>query len=589
MKGKLLALLTAVLLIAGVICVPVSAESAASRVDLYCTVNAEGDCIVEMNVNLRLEAMTEGLKFPLPANATGITLNGSPVTSTKTASATMVNINKISDNYVGEASMRFNYTIPEAVKVYTGTTEAERKTLKVDGKYPLRLTIPMLSGFEYPVESLSFIINMPSADFSKETLQFTSTYRQTSFESDLDRQIRGTQIIGNTKKILNDREGVTMTLTVPEDMFPTVSTYVREGDPELVPILVFAGLAMLYWILFLRTWPLVRIKASTAPEGVTAGEMGCRLTLSGGDLTMMVFTWAQLGYLLISVDGNGRILLHKRMDMGNERGPFENSVYKQLFGSRRVVDATGNTYAKLCRKVARIIPQEKNMYRGNSGNMRIFRALACVSQIFCGICVAMNMTSSMALGVLMSVILGVFGMVSAWLIQDVAFRTHLRGKVPVLLGLICLVIWVILGLLCGQVWIPLGCSLGQWVYGYFAAYGGRRSDLGRHDGGQVLGLRRYLKHLPRGEINRLLKNDPDYFFNLAPYALALGVINPYARAFGRRKMDQCPYLITRVSGKRTAEEWAHMMADVADMMDARARQMQVEKWIPIHVEVKKKK
>ena len=142
------------------------------------------------------------------------------------------------------------------------------------------------------------------------------------------------------------------------------------------------------------------------------------------------------------------------------------------------------------------------MYRGNSGNIRIFRALGCVCQIFCGICVAMNMTANMTLAILMSVILSVFGMVSAWLIQDVAYRTHLRGKVPVLLGLICMVIWIILGLLCGQVWIPVGCSLGQWVFGYFAAYGGRRSDLGRHDGGQVLGLRRYLKHLPRGEINR---------------------------------------------------------------------------------------
>ena len=58
----------------------------------------------------------------------------------------------------------------------------------------------------------------------------------------------------------------------------------------------------------------------------------------------------------------------------------------------------------------------------------------------------------------------------------------------------------------------MGCILGQWVLGFFAAYGGRRSDLGRHDAGQVLGLRAYLKHLPRDGINRLLQNDPDYFF-----------------------------------------------------------------------------
>ena len=584
---RLLTLLTAVLLLSGALFIPVSAESAASRVDLYCTVNAEGDCTVEMNVSLRLETMTEGLTFPLPLEAKGITLNGSNVSTTKSTTATLVNISKISDGYVGDAQMRFNFTIPEAVKVYTGKTEEERKEIKVDGKYPILLTLPLLSGFEYPVESLSFIINMPSSDFSDDTLTFTSTYRQTSFESDLQKDVNGNQILGSTKKILNDREGVTMALVVPEEMFPTVDTYVREGNPELPYIIGCAVLALLYWILTLRTWPIKRIPASTAPEGVTAGELGCRLTLSGGDLTMMVFTWAQLGYLLISLDGNGRVLLHKRMDMGNERGPFENSVYKQLFGSRRVVDATGNAYAKLCRKVAKVVPQERNMYRGNSGNMKIFRALACLAQIFCGVCVAMNMTDILPLAILMSVILGVFGMVSAWLIQDVAFRTHLRGKVPVLIGMVCMLIWTILGLLCGQVWIPLGCCVGQWIYGYFAAYGGRRSDLGRHDSGQVLGLRRYLKRLPRNEIGRLMSNDPDYFFNLAPYAIALGVINPYAKAFGRRKLDQCPYLVTRVSGRRTAEEWGHLLADVADMMDMRARQMQIEKWLPIHIQFKK--
>ena len=579
---RLFAIVTAVILMAGILCLPASAESAASKVDLYCTVTAEGDCMVTMTVNLRLEAQVYDLTFPLPLNAKNITLNGSAVSTTKTSSATLVNISKISDGYIGDAAMRFEYTIPEVVKVNSDLP-------KVGGKYQLQLTLPMLSGFEYPVESLSFLINMPSSSFTKSDLNFTSTYRQTSFESDLDFTVNGNQIIGSSKTTLNDREGATLTMIVPESMFPTVSTYVREGNPELVYILVFAALALLYWILTLRTWPIKRVQTSTAPEGVTAGELGCRLTLSGGDLTMMVFTWAQLGYLIISLDGNGRVLLHKRMDMGNERGPFENQVYRQLFGSRRVVDATGNTYAKLVRKVAGIVPQERNVFRGNSGNIKIFRGLACIAQVFCGVCVAMNMSSNLVLATVMAVILGIFGFISAWLIQDIAYRTHLRGKVPVLIGLICVVIWIILGLLCGQVWIPLCCALGQWVFGFLAAYGGRRSDLGRHDGGQVLGLRRYLKKLQGAEINRLMLNDPDYFFNMAPYALALGIINPYARSFGRRKVGQCPYLVTRVSGSRTAEEWGHLMADVADMMDMRSRQMQLERFIPTPPQAPKKK
>ena len=556
-------------MLCSVLCIPAYAETAASKVDLYCTVNSEGDCLVTMTVNLRLEAMYDKLTFPLPLEAKNITLNGSAVSTSKSATSIDVDISKISKGYMGDASMRFEFTIPDAVTV-----------IKIKDTRHLQLEIPLLSGFEHPVESLSFVINMPQGEMPNLP-NFTSIYRQNSFGSDLNFRVDGNQIIGSSTAILNDHDGVNMTMIVTEEMFPTVSTYIREGNPELPYILVFAGLALLYWFLTLRTWPLIRIRTSTAPEGITAGELGCRLTLAGGDLTMMVFTWAQLGYLLISLDGNGQVLLHKRMDMGNERSAFENKVYKQLFGNRRVVDATGMTYAKLCRKVAGMIPQEKSMYKGNSGNMKIFRGLACICQIFCGICVAMNMTGILPLAIVMAVILSIFGAVSAWLIQEVAYRTHLRGKVPVLIGLICIVIWIILGLLCEQVWIPLGCSLGQWVYGYFAAYGGRRSDLGRHDAGQVLGLRHYVKHLPRNEINRLLMNDPDYFFNMAPYALAMGVINPYARVFGRRNLGHCPYLITKTTVKRTAEEWGHLMADTADLMDHLSRQMQLERWFAV--------
>ena len=193
----------------------------------------------------------------------------------------------------------------------------------------------------------------------------------------------------------------------------------------------------------------------------------------------------------------------------------------------------------------------------------------------------MNMTDIFALQIVLTVILGLFGLLSAWLIQDMAYRPHLRGKVPVYMGLVCILIWIVLGFLCGQLWIPLGAALGQWVMGHFAAYGGRRTDVGRYDAGRILGLRHYLKHIPRDSIGRLMSNDPDYFFNLVPFALALGVINPFAKAFSRRKLNQCPYLVSRVHGKRTAEEWAKLLASTADMMDERSRRMMVEKWLTV--------
>ena len=72
-----------------------------------------------------------------------------------------------------------------------------------------------------------------------------------------------------------------MTLAVSETMFPQTTVEIRDMDFVYTAMGIFAGAALLYWLLFLRTWPLIRVSASTAPEGITAGELGTRLTRLG--------------------------------------------------------------------------------------------------------------------------------------------------------------------------------------------------------------------------------------------------------------------------------------------------------------------
>ena len=545
--------------------VSASADSYASKVDSYITVNSTGDAIVALTATLHLDSPNETLTFPLPLQASGITMNGGSCRTTKTASAIEVDVGRATGGLIGDFTVRFDFTIPKSVGVVKGEK----------GERYLQLTLPLLSGFQYSVQSLNFVITLPGE--IKYVPNFTSIYRQNSMASDLKVSYDGSMLTGTSITTLNDHEAVTMTMVVPGEMFPTISTYIREGEPELIPMLICAGLAMLYWLLTLRTWPLIRRRNVTAPEGISAGELGCHLTLAGGDLTMMSVNWAQLGYILIQVEGN-RVYLHKRMDMGNERSPFENKVFQMLFNNRQAVDATSMGYAKLSRKVFAMVPGERNLVKSNSGNMKVFRGLLCISQIFCGICVAMNMTNNGVLQIFLAVLLSAFGAVSAWQIHEVAYRTHLRGKTRVYIGLVCILLWILLGVACGQWIIPTCAAVGQLLLSYFAAYGGRRNDLGRYDAGMILGLRAHLKRMPRDEIPRLLKNDPDFFFNMAPYALALGVLRPFAASFGNRKMDHCPYIVSNATGKRTAEEWGVLIADTADKIDELYRRMEIEKW-----------
>jgi hypothetical protein len=39
--------------------------------------------------------------------------------------------------------------------------------------------------------------------------------------------------------------------------------------------------------------------------------------------------------------------------------------------------------------------------------------------------------------------------------------------------------------------------------------------------------------------------------------------------------------MTRVRGKRSATEWGELLAKTADLMDAKYRRMEIEKWIPL--------
>ena len=197
---------------------PVRAESTATKIDTFCTIDAEGNCLVNMTVTLRLEGSNDSLTFPLPRNATGITLNKASVRTQKTDSAVEVDISRVVSGLTGEFSMQFDYAIPKIVKVYEDETLKEKLT----EEKKLILELPLLCGFSFPVERLAYTINLPGA--ITEPPRFSSVYRKESIESIMPFTVSGNMIIGESTAQLNDHEGVTMTMIVPEQMFPNVST-----------------------------------------------------------------------------------------------------------------------------------------------------------------------------------------------------------------------------------------------------------------------------------------------------------------------------------------------------------------------------
>jgi hypothetical protein len=345
---------------------------------------------------------------------------------------------------------------------------------------------------------------------------------------------------------------------------------------DMMMVVVFI-VAFLYWLIALRCPIPKKRRCPTPPEGITAGELACQLTGRGADLTLMVLSWAQMGYLLVHMEDSGRVLLHKRMEMGNERSQFENQIFRSLFGKRKLVDGTGYHYARLCRKIAASGPAVQGMYDRRSGNPKLLRGIAAGAGLFGGISLGIAFAYQGFLGVLITFALAIFGLFSAWMIQSAGYCLHLKNKQPIYVAVALCVVWIVLGLLAGELHIALLVACGELLAGILAAYGGMRTTLGKQTLQQIYGLRHHLKTVSREELQRLMKINPSYFYTMAPYALAFGVDQVFAKRFGAMRLSGCPYLTTGMDGHLTAQEWSKLLRKAVDILDARQKQLPLEK------------
>lgn len=564
MKRRFFALLFCIALLLSC-ALPASAENSASYVDNITTLTSNGSCQVTLQVTVHLDNSVENLTFPLPLGAKDISVNGSAARATRADGALQVDISSFAGSYAGDYPLRFDYSMENVVTF-------------ADGK--LNLELPILCGFLYPVQALEFAVSFPTDVETRP--YFVGGYRQSTMENIMTIAVSGNLVSGSINEPLDDQETITMTMEVTEAMFPLVSTYQRSGNPEVIPMLIIGAVALLYWLIALRNFPFFYKRQPNPPVGVSAGELGCRLTFAGGDLTMMVFHWAQLGYILIRLEGH-RVLLYKRMDMGNERSLFEVKTFKALFGKSQVVDGTGVPYARLCRKVASQVPGEKAMYAKKSGNIKVFLFLNCVIQVFAGVCLAMNFSSLTLVQVILSVVLGLLGLLTVWRIQIALCHIHLRRKDAMYIAIALSVLWLILSLLSGAFWVGLVTLLVQIIAAAGAAYGGRRSQMGKQNAEQILGLRKFLRTISKEEVARLRREDPEYFYNMLPFAMALGVSQEFAAGNGKHKQPPCPYLVTNRRGQYNAQVWEDILRRTATLLDERYKRMKLEKFAAIHI------
>ena len=539
----------------------VFADNRTNTVRNTTTIFNDGSAHVSLSVSVTLEEPQEGLTFPIPRDADDVVLNGNPVQTSPSRVNDSVDLVELThlDGVTGTYTLSFSYVIPAVVSYDEATKDSENRQLV--------LNLPLLSGFEYPVESMTFSVALPEGVDGIPS--FYSGYFLQSIESDLDYTFEEGVISGTVTEPMKDKETLMMTMPVTQAQFPDLVIIENEENLHLYAMAALAGIAWLFWLVFLPSLPVFGKRRNTPPAGVHAGSLGSWLTMEGGDLTMMVFQWAQLGYLRIVPDKRGRVWLHKRMEMGNERSAFEVKCFNKLFGRNRSVEGTGSRYGRLWHSVRGTVERREEILIGGTGARGVFRFLAMLVSVLAGAAMGSNfIPEEGTMQTVMMVMLALVGGYTAWKIQAGPMRLHLRQREALPGCLICCAVWLLVSLVADRPIAGLASTLVQLLAGLFAAWSGRRTKSGRQTACKVLGLRHYLTGIKRDEVKDELNKNPDYFFEMVPFAMAFGAENAFARRFGSRILPQCSYLEADRASKRTAREWAVLMRQTAAKLDA---------------------
>lgn len=563
MRKLMCVIFTVVTLICISVCA--SAVTGAEQVNIQATVSADGSAQLTHTVTVHLDQAVDGLSYPIPEQAAGVTLNGSRVAARKDGSVRYINLSRIAGKTAGDYTFTVSYRLSDVIE----TTE--------DGL--LQLQLPLLSGFAYPVSSLEFSVSMPMEVTLKPA--FTSGYHQSSIESMLNFEYSGASIHGTSRKELKDHETLSLLLIVSEEVFPQNIVALPTLDAVVLTMGILAALALIYWLIWLRNFTLRRQIHTTAPAGCTAGQLGSVLSLQGPELPLMVLSWAQLGYVLIHIDRNQQVTLYKRMDMGNERTGFERRCFNAMFSKRDHMDTSSRQWALLCRKLRKNTGNQQAFVHKRSGNPLVFRALCAAVGMLGGVCLGLTLGNGAALQWPLVILFAAGCLICCWYMQAWAYGLFSHNRRGLWLGLSLCALYLILSAIAGLFSQGIWVCLCQLAGGVMAAFGGRRTEAGKQAFVQTFGLRRYLRTLPKSEVDRICEKDPDFYHTMAPWALALGCEKAFAKRFGFAKQPPCPYLTTGMDGHRSAAEWNELMKIAINAMYLREQKLPLEKLMNI--------
>ena len=449
-------------------------------------------------------------------------------------------------------------------ETYKWQYEIVTRDLDLDNRQMLFMNI--VSGkWDTVTHSVDFLINMPK-EFNRSKLLFDSPVGVTSESKDaLSIVVTGKTISGSYNADLQPGDAITVQLSLDDNYFEFVSND-KYGLSAMIISGIFTIIMATVFFLFGKDDPLVESVEFHAPSGMTSAEVGVIIDgiANDGDVVSLILDWGRRGLINI-VDEEESLTLVKKADLEPTARSYERVMFDKLFSNGNEVDieSLSEVFYTTIHRVEKMLDKH---FDSNKRRLFTRRSVALQS--------AMTILSFIPIGVASFMLYYNYyydlPLSFIWVAIDaitiVAFSSimvYLDSKrymhkwyTKTLLYVLSLVLFTIPVIILvfitvrthTSIWFSFVCILFNIVVIVITRFMKKRTDYGNQVLGQVIGLRNFIIVAEEDRLQELVDENPYYFYDILPFAYALGLTDVWNDHFKKLTIQPCEWYSSRLYG-----------------------------------------
>lgn len=396
------------------------------------------------------------------------------------------------------------------------------------------------------ISNLTFKIEMPY-EFDKSYLEIALKNDTLSSASNIETVVTGNIITGKYKGNIYPTEKLHIQMQVKDNYFDKAKENKSNNIILMIIIPLFSVfISFLIWFTYGKDTQYTKKKVSTIPDKLSSMEIGYLFKgkAKSSDISAIIIDFANKGYLTIEEDQSDFALiksfeLHKVKDYKG-RNNKERIIFENLFKDKDVVtpqDLDMNFYNAVY-EVLDDLNDSDNQGRifENTTNQTLILLLLTVLSLF-----VIMFIPSIEYGSIDDTVVSIF-MISLYCLIYAAIYSIAKNKILKTLIIILTGLHAISYILS----IPLSYALvNDFRYLFAFIFGAlciilliifirvmpKRTAYGNKMLGRINGFKLYLETISPEEITKKMKDNPNFYYDMLPYAYVLGILKGWIKKF----------------------------------------------------------